>query len=163
MKSLTLIRHASAAPAFSGQPDWNRELEATGIRDARTMGERLQAGAKPTLFMSSPAVRALKTAQLIATVIGFPPSAIQKRERLYLAGPKDILALIRDVGGTADRLWIVGHNPGISEFADQLSGERAIANMPTCGVVQMEFDIEHWRDLGWGLGVNVTFDYPQKR
>lgn len=163
MKQLTLIRHATAAPAFSGQPDWDRELEASGVRDARKLGERLRACARPTLFMSSPAARALATAQLIATEVGFAPAAIQKRERLYLATPKDMLALICDVAGTAERLWVVGHNPGISEFADQLSNERAIDNMPTCAVVQMELDLEQWRDLSWGMGSNVTFDYPYKR
>lgn len=164
MKQLTLIRHASAAPVFGGQPDWDRELEARGVRDAQIMGERLHASkVKPDLFMSSPAVRALTTAQHIAHAIGLPLAAIQKRERLYLASPKDLLALICDVGGTANHLWIVGHNPGISECADQLSSERRIDNMPTCAIVEMEFDIAHWRDLSWGLGVNVEFDYPHKR
>jgi phosphohistidine phosphatase len=163
MKQLTLIRHATAAPAFAGQQDWDRELEASGVRDAHKMGKRLRAAkAKPDVFLSSPAVRTLMTAQLIAIEVGVAPAIIQKRERLYLAPPKDLLALARELGGTAQHLWMVGHNPGISEFADQLSGERDIDNMPTCAVVQMDFDIDDWSDLAWGLGTNVRFDYPQK-
>lgn len=163
MKQLTLIRHATTAPAFAGQADWDRELEARGVRDAQKMGQRLLARhTKPDLFMSSPALRAVTTAQHLARELSLPPACIQKRERLYLATPKDILALICDVGGTANHLWIVGHNPGISEFADQLSSERRIDNMPTCAIVQMEFDIERWNELSWGTGVNVEFDYLQK-
>jgi phosphohistidine phosphatase len=163
MRQLTLVRHATAAPAHAGQQDWERPLEASGVRDAHKMGERLRAAkTKPDLFLSSPAVRALTTAQCIAQEIGVPLEAIQKCERLYLSAPKDLLALVCELGGTAQHLLIVGHNPGISEFADQLSSEGRIETMPTCAVVQMEFDIECWRDLAWGLGINVLFDYPQK-
>jgi phosphohistidine phosphatase len=164
MKQLTLIRHATAAPAFAEQQDWDRELEASGVRDAHKMAKELRARkAKPNVFLSSPAVRTLATAEIIAREIGFPIDAIQRRERLYLAPPKDLLALARELGGAAQHLWMIGHNPGISEFADQLSGERHIDNMPTCAVVQMEFEIESWSNLAWGLGVNVQFDYPLKR
>jgi phosphohistidine phosphatase len=163
MKQLTLIRHGTAEPALGGQPDWDRALEARGIRDAQKMGKHLRGKhAKPDLFLSSPAVRALVTAQHIAHELGLPPTSIQKRERLYLASPKDLLALLCELGGTAQQLWLVGHNPGISEFADRLSSERRIDNMPTCAIVQMEFDFQEWRDLGWGLGVNVEFEYPQR-
>jgi phosphohistidine phosphatase len=163
MKHLTLIRHATAAPALGGQQDWDRPLENSGIKDAQRMGERLRADhAKPDLFLSSPALRALTTAQHIADQLHVPHTAIQKRERLYLASAKDLLALLCELGGTARHLWVVGHNPGISEFADQLSSERGIDNMPTCGIVRMDFDISHWRDLCWSSGKNVVFDYPQK-
>lgn len=163
MKQLTLIRHATAAPAFADQQDWDRELEASGVRDAHKMGKRLRAlKARPDVFLSSPALRTLTTAQIIGAEVNVPASCIQKRERLYLAPPKDLLALARELGGTARHLWMVGHNPGISEFADQLSGERDIDNMPTCAVVQIEFDLADWSELAWGLGTNVRFDYPQK-
>ncbi len=57
---------------------------------------------------------------------------------------------------------IVGHNPGLTEFADALSCERSIDNMPTCAVYTLEFDIEDWSELEFAQGVNAELDYPAR-
>jgi phosphohistidine phosphatase len=163
MLRLTLVRHAKTEPAHPGQEDWDRVLEARGQRDAPEMGRRLKhQQPKPDRVLSSPAVRAIATATIMARELGVTASKVIQDERLYLAGPKVMLQVIRELGGNAGHLMIVGHNPGITEFADRISSERSIDNMPTGAFYTLEFDIDEWTDLAWGSGVNADFDYPKK-
>jgi phosphohistidine phosphatase len=161
MLRLTLIRHAKTEPAHSGQEDWDRALEGRGVHDASEMGQRLkQRKLKPEKLVTSPAVRAITTAQLMARELGFAPERIVQNERLYLASAKEILKVIQESGGIAKHLAVVGHNPGLSEFADQIAADRSMDNMPTAAVFTLEFDIKNWSELAWKNGVNAEFDYP---
>lgn len=162
MLRLTLVRHAKTAPAYSGQEDWDRVLETRGQRDAPEMARRLKERAsKPDCVLTSPAVRALTTTTIMAREIGIAASKVVQDERLYLASPKELLKVIQELGGKASHLMVVGHNPGITEFADSLSSERSIDNMPTCATFTLEFDIADWRDLELGSGIHAEFDYPK--
>lgn len=161
MLRLTLIRHAKTEPQHSGQEDWDRALEGRGQHDAIEMGQRLkQRKLKPEKLLASPAVRAITTAQLIGRELGFAPERIVQNERLYLASAKEMLKVIQETGGDAKHLAVVGHNPGITEFADQVAADRSIDNMPTAAVFTLEFDIEDWSQLAWKSGTNAEFDYP---
>ena len=163
MLRLTLIRHAKTEPAHSGQEDWDRALEARGQHDAAEMGRRLKGRhLKPEKMLVSPAVRALTTAQTMARELGISQGKLVLDERLYLASSKDMLKVIQELGETAAHLALVGHNPGITDFADQLASERSMVNMPTGGVFTLEFDIARWSELAFGTGVNADFDYPTK-
>jgi len=163
MLRLTLVRHAKTEPATAGQEDWDRMLEARGQHDAPEMARRLKdAHGKPDRVLSSPAVRAITTANIMTRVLGVAAAKTVQDERLYLASPKAMLEVIQELGGNAPHLMVVGHNPGITEFADKVSAERSLDNMPTCAVYSLEFDITSWSDLEWSSGVNAEFDYPQR-
>jgi phosphohistidine phosphatase len=159
---LTLLRHAKTEAQHSGQEDWDRMLEPRGQKDAPEMARRLrERKLKPDLVITSPALRALTTAQIFARELHLAPSKMQQDERLYLASPKVILEVIRELGGAAQHLMIVGHNPGLTEFADRISADREIDNMPTCAIYTLEFEIENWSELEWDSGVNAELDYPK--
>jgi phosphohistidine phosphatase len=161
MLRLTLIRHAKTEPQHAGQEDWDRALERRGQHDAAEMGQRLKGRKlKPDKLLVSPAVRALATAQIMVREMGLPAERIVQNERLYLASAKETLKVVQESGGTARHLAVVGHNPGITEFADQVAADRAIDNMPTAAIFTLEFDIAEWSELGWKSGVNAEFDYP---
>lgn len=163
MLRLTLVRHAKAAPADSGQEDWDRALEPRGQRDAPQMGQRLRdRGLKPERILSSPALRALTTATLIGRELGIGASRIEQEERLYLAMPKDILRVLQELGGAARHLMLVGHNPGLTEFAERISADRPLDNLPTCAVYTLEFALADWAKLEWASGVNAELDYPKR-
>jgi phosphohistidine phosphatase len=163
MLRLTLVRHAKTEPAYSGQEDWDRALEPRGQRDAPEMGRRLKGrGIKPDKVLTSPAVRALATTSIMIRELGVAANKVTPDERLYLASPKELHAVIRETGGTAKHLMVVGHNPGLTDFADALSSERSIDNMPTCAAYTLEFDITDWSELQLATGVNAEFDYPKK-
>ena len=162
MLRLTLVRHAKTEAGYEGQEDWDRMLEPRGQRDAPEMGRRLKGrGLKPDKVITSPAVRALATTTILTRELGVAAAKVTQDEQLYLASPKVLLKVIQELGGSAKHLMIVGHNPGLTEFADTLSDERSVDNMPTCAMYSVEFDIESWSDLTLGSGVNVEFDYPK--
>jgi phosphohistidine phosphatase len=163
MLRLTLVRHAKTEQGRTGQEDWDRVLEPRGQRDAPEMGQRLKGRhLKPDRILSSPAVRAITTATIIARELGVPAAKVVQDERLYLSGPKDMLKVVHELGGNARHLMVVGHNPGMTEFGDRISAERGLDNMPTCAVYTLEFDIKDWADLDWSSGVNADLDYPKR-
>ena len=153
MKRLTLIRHAQADDAPTGQRDWDRPLTRRGQADADQLSN-------PDSILSSPAVRTRQTADFFAKQ--FPKVSLKMDEDLYLASPKQMLSVILAQDNATRHLVLVGHNPGISELADELSQERRIEGMPTASVVTMEFDIDSWQELLPVSGTNVEFDYPQR-
>jgi phosphohistidine phosphatase len=156
---LTLLRHAKAEPGRSDQEDWHRALEPKGRRDAEEIARRLKGRELvPDFIVTSPAVRAMETARIFARV--FAISNLVADERLYLASPKVMLEVAQERGGTAAHLMIVGHNPGITEFADKLSAERSLDNMPTCSAYTLEFDIPDWKQIDWRNGMDADFEYP---
>ncbi|HKU15076.1 MAG TPA: histidine phosphatase family protein [Steroidobacteraceae bacterium] len=160
---LTLVRHAKTEPAAPGQEDWDRVLEPRGQRDAPEMARRMkQHGLKPDLILSSPAVRAITTATIMLRELGVAAQKLQQDERLYLASPKDMLSVIHELGGRARHLMVVGHNPGMTEFADRISAEREVDNMPTCAVYSLQFEIKEWSELAWDSGVDADLDYPKR-
>jgi phosphohistidine phosphatase len=163
MLRLTLVRHAKTESAHSGQEDWDRTLEPRGQRDAPEMGRRLKGrGLKPDKVLASPAVRALATTSIFIRELGVSASKVTQDERLYLANVRALHSVIQELGNSANHLMVVGHNPGLTEFADALSSERSIDNMPTCAVYTLEFDINNWSEVELATGVNAEFDYPNK-
>ena len=125
------------------------------------MGKRLgKRGVKPDLLVSSPAPRALTTAQLIADEIGYPRKNIVVDERLYASSPDDLLAVIGALDDKLDRVMFFGHNPEFAELAHRLSSE--IVDMPTCAVAEFRFDAKAWADVE-GIGpAKVKLDTPKK-
>jgi len=125
------------------------------------MGKRLvKRDVKPDLLISSPALRALTTAQLIAEEVGYKRKDIVVDNRLYASGPDDLLAVIRALDKKLDRVMLVGHNPEFTDLAHRLSSE--IIDMPTSAVAEFDFDTKAWSDVGEVGPVKAVLDYPRK-
>ena len=162
MKRLTVVRHAKSDWSLPGQQDWDRPLNRRGQRDAPEMAHRLRARKlKPDRILSSPAVRALTTATIMAHELKVKAELVLQDERLYLASAPAMLEVVRDKGGTARHLMVLGHNPGITEFVNRLSSGDQIDNMPTCAVFTAQFELEDWGEIDWGQAREVEFDYPR--
>src|SRR5437762_9041010 len=124
MKTLILVRHAKSSWDDTSLPDKDRPLNNRGKRDAPKMGERLaKRGAKPDLILSSPAKRALKTAEIIAKKLDYKRKDIVVDDRLYAVKPDDLLGVIRKLGDKLERVMVFGHNPELTELAHRLSSE----------------------------------------
>lgn len=161
-KRLTLLRHAKAEPETGGVPDRERPLAPRGLRDAPRMGRRMRdGGARPSLILTSPAARALQTARLVATELGYPLEFLQREAELYLATPAQILAVLARQDNAFNDVIVCGHNPGLTDLAQELTGAR-IDNVPTCGVVVIETDVREWTRLGRRGGRLLSFDYPKR-
>ncbi len=161
MKELILVRHAKSSWKDSNLDDRNRTLNRRGERAAPEMGARLaRHRGKPDLIVSSPAVRALETARIVARKIGYPRKEIVVKESLYGASLADLLDVIRDTDESTGALMLFGHNPGLTELANHV-GPRPIPNLPTCGVLHLAFETDLWSTVGYTRGKEILFDFPR--
>jgi len=163
MKTLYLIRHAKSSWDFPDLTDEERPLNKRGKRDAPDMGQRLaEKGLFPDLMLSSPANRALTTCKVIADKLGYPEEAIETDERIYLANTHELLSIVRGIDNTWNTIYLFGHNPGFTDFANALTGS-TILNVPTCGVFACSFDVKEWKHIKLGLGKRIFYDFPKSR
>jgi phosphohistidine phosphatase len=161
MKTLFLIRHAKSSWDDSSWPDNDRPLNDRGMRDAPRMGKRLaERDVKPDLILSSPAMRALTTAEIIAKKLDYKLKDIVLDDRLYAGEADDLLNVIHKLGDKLERVMLFGHNPEVTELAHRLSSE--ITHMPTCAVAEFTFATKSWSDIGKAKLAKVALDYPKK-
>jgi phosphohistidine phosphatase len=147
MKTLFLVRHAKSSKDDPALPDRERPLNERGLRDAPKMGERLaKRDVDPDLILSSPAVRALTTAQLIADKLDYKSKNIVVDDRIYAASAKTLLEIIRRLDDKLKCVMLCGHNPEMSDLAHQFASE--ITDMPTCAVAELAFDVKAWAEVG---------------
>jgi phosphohistidine phosphatase len=159
MKTLYLVRHGKASTGNPALPDRDRPLNERGLRDAATMGQRLaQRGVKPDVVLSSPAARALATAEGLAKALGIQRKDIVVDDRLYNAAPDDLIVVIEQLSDDAEHVVLVGHNPGLTELANYFSSE--IADMPTCAIAEFSFAAPSWADIRQASPAQVVFDQP---
>jgi phosphohistidine phosphatase len=163
MKTLYIVRHAKSSWDDLGVADFDRPLNARGERDAPRMGKRLkEKRVIPDLMLSSPAVRALVTCRKIAAVLGYAEEKIMTDKKLYHADEDTILSLVQSFHDKHDVVLLFGHNPGLTDFVNELTDAR-INNIPTCGIVACRIDVDSWRDAAWGEGEVLSFDFPKSK
>ena len=162
MKTLTLLRHAKSSWKDASLQDRERPLNRRGQRDAPIMAERIKKqGIRPSLILSSPAVRAWATAKIMAHEIGYPMEFLQREDRLYHASTRALLLVIADQDEGFNNLMIVGHNPGLSDFANHLM-PGLTDNIPTCGFVSFEIDSDDWNLDNESEIKLLIYDYPKR-
>jgi phosphohistidine phosphatase len=162
MKTLTIFRHAKSSWDFPDLTDHDRPLNKRGKRDAPIMGERLkESGIRPSLIVSSPAVRAWKTARTVAKQIGYPVEFLQREPGLYHAGVNKLLDIIAVQDDGFNNIVIVRHNPGLTDLANELV-PGLTSNLPTAGFVAIRIDTDDW-DLRTRQSADLlVYDYPKK-
>ena len=163
MKTLTLVRHAKSSWKDTSLADRERPLNRRGQRDAPEMGRRIaKAGIRPSLIVSSPAVRAWTTAKIVAREIGYPLEFLQREDGLYLGSVNDILDVIVAQDTGFNNLMMFGHNPGFTDFANYLV-PGITNNVPTAGVLCVNIDQEDWNLFEQPEAELVVYDYPKNR
>lgn len=169
MRRLMLLRHAKTETDAPSGRDFDRRLDERGQLDASLMGSWLNRHPPlPDLVCVSTAVRASQTWDLVAAELTTQPT-VEHIDDLYGAGPVELLSLIRSAAvPDPARLMLVGHNPGLHELALSLADEgppaarKAIAdNLPTGGIVVIDFAIDDWGDVGFKGGALQQFVSPK--
>jgi phosphohistidine phosphatase len=161
MKSLFLIRHAKSSWDNPMQNDFDRPLNARGLKDAPMMAERLlDRKLKIDAFFSSPAVRAKQTCLLFMQAFKASETSIQLQSQLYLAEPEVFMQSIINFPASISSAAIFSHNNGITAFANTLTST-SIDDMPTCSVFALKADIENWKDFAKAKKEFWFFDYPK--
>ncbi len=114
MQRLILMRHAKTEPWTEGIEDFGRALLPRGHDDAKLMADTLVAANwTPGQILISPARRTRETAAHVCAA--FANERVRPVEALYLAGLSDIDAALATTD--AETVMIIGHNPGIHDYA----------------------------------------------
>ncbi len=159
MKTLVLVRHAKAEHGSPSLDDFDRPLNHRGKHDAPAMARRFKKTGVPVdVLISSPAARALSTAEDFAMEINLP---IQTDERIYEAGLRDLLAVVRELDDRHSSVMLTGHNPGMSELLHYLTGASCV-NLPTAAVAVIELPQESWQNIPVGKGVLKSLSSPKE-
>ncbi|WP_324171269.1 SixA phosphatase family protein [Sulfurimonas sp.] len=146
MKTLYLIKHAKSDWSVPGESDMERDITKKGLKHINTMGSYLTLrGVNPDVILSSCALRAQETSNILAEKINFSGPKYFLQE-LYLSPPELIKEIIIAQDDEHSEMFIVGHNPQLSELVFMLSGEH-IAKMPSLAIVAIKFDIQEWSEL----------------
>jgi phosphohistidine phosphatase len=140
------MRHATPAAKRTGMSDHDRPLGARGNREARLAGDFiLHEQLVPEIILSSTAARASATAQAVREACAGPVEPTLLPE-LYLADHELCLGqllVLPDGVGTA---MLVGHNPGLEDLIEALTGERR--PLSTAALAQVRLPGERWLDAG---------------
>lgn len=160
MKRLILVRHAKSSWKDAVLADIDRPLSGRGKREAPRMGIFLaQQGLRPDIILSSPARRARKTAKLLAEEIPGAGEHLHFDPALYAASTTVLLERVRALDEAWQHVMLVGHNPGLTDFANLLTAI-GIDNLPTCSVLVADLVVDTWRETVAGCGQPLLFVVP---
>lgn len=162
MKQLLLVRHGKSDWSDLSLEDFDRPLNERGKKDVPEMAKRMvDRKVAIEAFISSPAVRARRTANKFAKAYNQSKEDVELVEELYAAPANvfyDVIAKLKD---KYDTVAIFSHNPGMTDFANQLTDTR-VDNIPTAGVFAVKADAKSWADFRDAKKEFWFFDYPKK-
>lgn len=161
MKQLTIVRHAKSSWNLSELEDFYRPLNARGVKNAFSIGEALKArGLYPELIVTSPAVRAINTAIIIAKKLDFPQQRIQSNDRIYEASAEHIFQILSNLEDSNGHVMLFGHNPSLTNLINRLQPQM-LDNLPTCGVYCIDLPIASWSEVRQAKGEVVFTLFPK--
>lgn len=124
MRRLVLFRHAKAERHAASGEDFDRALTERGRHDAHIIGRALaEAGVKPGLALVSSAERTRETWE--QSGLGSEETEVRFERGLYNASAGQLRRAVQDVEEACETVVVVGHNPGLHEFAVALMVEGA--------------------------------------
>ena len=160
-KELFLVRHAKSSWDDPTISDHDRPLNERGYRNAPEMGRRLSdRGVSPDALISSTALRARTTARIIADSLGWPEERVVLGRALYHASATELQEYIGGLNDAHTSVMLFGHNPGMTSLVSHLFG-LALDNLPTCGVVHLQFSAESWAEASRSMPREATLDFPK--
>jgi phosphohistidine phosphatase len=147
MKTLLILRHAKATPKDPNISDHDRSLDKAGKDDALHMGKLMKDKEMiPSLIISSAALRAKSTAELVAKGCGYQGDIVLNQS-LYEAKPKDYLSILETLSDIYCSVLIVGHNPTVEDAIQMLTDSSDVMAMSSCALAHFSVLIEKWSDL----------------
>ncbi|WP_100611668.1 SixA phosphatase family protein [Confluentibacter lentus] len=156
MKKLLIIRHAKSSWEHD-VIDHERPLEPRGFTDAKLVSNTLKNSRLSVDYViSSDANRAKTTAELFISNLNIDTNLLKFNYDLYDFSGEKLLSTIKSTNNDINHLMVFGHNHAITFFVNKY-GDRYIDNVPTCGVVIIEFDIQDWNDLKKGKTIKTIF------
>ena len=147
MKTLYVMRHAKSAWGEPGQDDFDRPLLEKGKKRTKTVIDfLLKKEVKLDMILSSPAVRALETAKIMAHGLNLPDDHLRLEKSIYAAEADRLTDLFYDLPSFVNKLMIIGHNPGVTNFINEYIRKK-IDPIPTSGIACITFDTDEWTEI----------------
>lgn len=115
----------------------------------------------PDLILCSTAVRASEFAIVISKELECKKKQVVFTDRLYMADEDEMLELIRTVDDSNETVFMIGHNPSLTGFANLIADYR-VPNIPTSGIYSAVLEIRQWKQIDFGTGKFDSFEYPKK-
>ena len=161
-KTLHIVRHGKSSWDYENISDIDRPLSPRGIDNAYLMAKKFsERKLRPDRFLTSPANRALYTSIIFSRILKFPYNQISIEDGIYTGYTDELVGLIRRQDNSVSNLLIFGHNPAFTVFANQLM-DHYLDNIPTAGIVSLNYEIESWDQVGKTAPVKDFFDYPKR-
>ncbi len=160
MKTLFIMRHAKSSWDDSNLSDFERPLNNRGLKTAPLMGEvMLKNNFTPEIIVSSPAMRARQTAELVKDSAAFEADILFD-ERIYEASAMSLLEVVSGIADEYTSAMIVGHNPGFENLVRVLTGK--IEPMPTAALAVIDLEINSWKEINAETGDLRKFILPKE-
>jgi phosphohistidine phosphatase len=164
MKELLLLRHGKSDWS-TGDSDFDRPLKNRGKRNAQQMGAWLiQEALIPELILSSPANRALTTAEKLSKSMGGDVSIISQQHDIYGADVDDLLQVLSQVSEQYQRIMLVGHNPGLEDLLSYLTAQTPSPEdgklLPTATLAHLETE-QSWDSLSAHCARLISITRPK--
>ncbi len=162
MKTLILVRHGKTEQLTDySQSDFDRKLLPRGKHDSECMAKQLfERGIKPEVYISSSAKRALQTAEIFASSLGYETKKIIKEEFIYNGyTTQTMLQFLAKIDDQVASVIVFGHNPDIASFTVNLISED-IFHFPTAVVTVIKFNVETWKEIEPRSGHMEAYMYP---
>jgi phosphohistidine phosphatase len=161
MKTLYLLRHAKSSWDNPDLSDFERPLLDKGLKKSKLMIDYLlENEITVDLIVSSPAVRALATAEIFAKALNYPIENIRKDRSIYFGDADKLYEQFFDVPRHVNAMMLVGHNPTLTNFANEFL-EKKIDYIPTSGIVSISFDTDYWEKAGIAKRKTNFVVYPR--
>jgi phosphohistidine phosphatase len=169
LKTLALLRHAKSDWSDARARDFDRPLNARGVRGAQAMGRHImRTGLAFERILASPAVRVAETIEEASKAWGhsFP---VEWDRRIYLASSATLIDLLRELSGEPESVLMIGHNPGLEDLIFDLVPddgtsplrEEVEVKFPTATFAVLELAIERWSDLDERCAKLVAMKRPR--
>ena len=146
-KTLAIMRHGKSSWDYGDISDFDRPLKESGISNTQAIAQKIKGrGIKPDMIVSSPANRALHTALITARELLYPLENVVINPVLYGESEDEVLNMIKHTNDRYHHLFIFGHNPVFTDLSN-LFLKQQIDNLPTSGVVILNFETEQWMGI----------------
>ena len=159
---LLIARHAKSSWGFGQLDDFSRPLSRRGLRDVvripKLLAERIPT---PDRLLSSTAARAVQTSQALADGFAMDDDAVSVHGDLYLAAHEEVIAIIGREAPRAERVLVVGHNPGLTDLFNYLVGD-PLDNLPTLAVAHLSVHAPAWDSLTSGCAIILGLYLPRE-
>ncbi|MEE9362187.1 MAG: histidine phosphatase family protein [Cellulophaga sp.] len=156
MKSIILVRHGKSSWE-DNVDDKDRTLLLRGITDAHLIASELASlELKIDAVLSSPAIRALHTSAIFLQKLYIPFSGFQIKGELYDFSGEHVANLVKSLEDSLDTVLLFGHNNAFTNIVNAW-GDKSVGNVPTAGLVQIDFEVDSWSEITTGNTKRILF------